>query len=146
MAFGRTAYRSSAFGICTVRRLQICDTLDYESELRAKLAKQPLHSIQYQTTFLIRMYLKSKASVASLCKWQSVGSIALLLGGASSICTTALAQTPDSPGPVAPITASWEGMSSDFTLEPPDPHGAAGPNGILQVINVFFRQHRQQYL
>src|SRR5262249_49173475 len=39
-------------------------------------------------------------------------------------------------GAPTPILASWEGMSSDFTLEPPDPHGAAGPNGVLQVVNV----------
>ncbi|MSU57841.1 MAG: DUF11 domain-containing protein [Pedosphaera sp.] len=40
------------------------------------------------------------------------------------------------PGPLSSVLASWEGMKSDFTLEPPDPHGAAGPNGIIQVINV----------
>lgn len=30
----------------------------------------------------------------------------------------------------------WEGIGSNRTLEPPDPHGAAGPNGIIQVVNV----------
>src|SRR6266567_1588048 len=39
-------------------------------------------------------------------------------------------------GPLSSVLNSWEGMKSDLTLEPPDPHGAAGPNGILQVINV----------
>lgn len=34
------------------------------------------------------------------------------------------------------LGASFEGLSSDFALEPPDPHGAAGPSGILQAINV----------
>src|SRR6185436_12108720 len=34
------------------------------------------------------------------------------------------------------ISASWPGMSSDFFYEPPDPHGCAGPDGILQVVNV----------
>src|SRR5438045_4252925 len=34
------------------------------------------------------------------------------------------------------LAASWEGIPSDFTLEPPDPHGAAGPNGVIQVVNV----------
>ena len=34
------------------------------------------------------------------------------------------------------VTTSWEGMSSDFFEEPPDPHGAAGPNGIIQIINT----------
>jgi hypothetical protein len=38
--------------------------------------------------------------------------------------------------PQAVVTASFEGLPSDFTLEPPDPHGAAGPFGIIQVINV----------
>src|SRR5881392_2386789 len=38
--------------------------------------------------------------------------------------------------PLATVAASWPGIPSDFTLEPPDPHGAAGPNGIIQVVNV----------
>ncbi len=80
------------------------------------------------------MHLKSKASVAGLCKWQSVGAIVLVVGGACSVCPTGLAQ--NAPGPLAPITESWEGMSSDFLYEPPDPHGAAGPNGVIQVVNV----------
>src|SRR5882672_907698 len=42
----------------------------------------------------------------------------------------------DLPGPLSFVSASWEGMSSDFFYEPPDPHGAAGPNGIIQVVNV----------
>jgi uncharacterized repeat protein (TIGR01451 family) len=46
-------------------------------------------------------------------------------------------QPPDSgPSPLASVSSSWEGIRSDFTLEPPDPHGAAGPNGIIQVVNV----------
>jgi len=27
-------------------------------------------------------------------------------------------------------------MATDFTLEPPDPHGAAGPGGIIQTVNL----------
>ncbi len=80
------------------------------------------------------MHLKSKASAASLCKWPSFGAIVLVVGGAFSVCPTALAQ--NGPGPLATIRESWEGMSSDFTLEPPDPHGAAGPNGIIQTVNL----------
>src|SRR6266550_2567632 len=38
--------------------------------------------------------------------------------------------------PLSAIAASWEGIPTDFTLEPPDPHGSAGPNGVLQVVNV----------
>jgi hypothetical protein len=59
---------------------------------------------------------------------------------ASSVTQGALdtAAAPAEP-PVAPdvsILASWEGMHTDFQYEPPDPHGAAGPNGIIQVVNV----------
>jgi hypothetical protein len=38
--------------------------------------------------------------------------------------------------PLTTITASWQGLISDSTVEPPDPHGAAGPSGIIQVINT----------
>src|ERR1041385_2571160 len=38
--------------------------------------------------------------------------------------------------PLTTVGASWPGIPSDFTLEPPDPHGAAGPNGIMQVVNT----------
>jgi len=34
------------------------------------------------------------------------------------------------------VSSSWDGMASDFSTEPPDPHGAAGPVGIIQVINT----------
>ena len=47
-----------------------------------------------------------------------------------------LAPAADSPTPLVNVSASWEGMSSDFTLEPPDPCGAAGPDGILQTVNL----------
>src|SRR5437762_1298833 len=42
----------------------------------------------------------------------------------------------DATGPLSILTTSWEGMATDFTLEPPDPHGAAGPAGIFQTINL----------
>lgn len=36
------------------------------------------------------------------------------------------------------LGASWEGLAQipGSALRPPDPHGAAGPNGILQVVNT----------
>jgi len=111
------------------------------------------------------MHLKSKGSKAVSGKWKLTGFVALVLGNAVWVCQPALAQTsfpsplaarsvvrssvpiepfqtgplsptPDSPGPLAAASTSWEGMSSDFLYEPPDPHGAAGPNGVLQVVNV----------
>ena len=42
-------------------------------------------------------------------------------------------------GPAAdclPAAPSWEGLSSNIGKEPPDPHGAAGPQGILSVSNL----------
>src|ERR1051326_4186297 len=42
----------------------------------------------------------------------------------------------DNGGPRSTVVKSWEGMRSDFTLEPPDPHGAAGPNGVIQAVNL----------
>src|SRR6266446_5225909 len=111
------------------------------------------------------MHLKLRDSVGGLCKWQSVGALALMVGGALCVCPTGLAEDyypspvatkpvahgavanvvpeagpvglpPESPGPLGPISASWEGISSDIQYEPPDPHGAAGPNGVIQVVNV----------
>src|SRR5260221_13945917 len=38
--------------------------------------------------------------------------------------------------PLSAVAASWEGIPTDFTLEPPDPDGSAGPNGGLQGLNV----------
>src|SRR5207245_1860377 len=40
------------------------------------------------------------------------------------------------PSPKTAISTSWEGLHSDFLWEPPDTHGAAGPNGIIEVVNV----------
>jgi uncharacterized repeat protein (TIGR01451 family) len=39
-------------------------------------------------------------------------------------------------GPDTVVSASWPGIPTDFTLEPPDPSGAAGPNGILAAVNL----------
>src|ERR1051325_2343274 len=36
----------------------------------------------------------------------------------------------------ATVLARWEGMSSEENGEPPDPHGAAGRNGIIQTVNT----------
>src|SRR5437870_3707129 len=36
--------------------------------------------------------------------------------------------------PKSLVTTSWPGLVSDQIYEPPDPHGAAGPNGIIQVL------------
>jgi len=41
-----------------------------------------------------------------------------------------------SPSPLTTVATSWAGIPTDFTLEPPDPSGAAGPNGILQTVNL----------
>src|SRR6267378_2562032 len=38
--------------------------------------------------------------------------------------------------PLTLISASWEGIPTDFTLEPPDPSGAVGPNGVLATVNL----------
>jgi uncharacterized repeat protein (TIGR01451 family) len=40
------------------------------------------------------------------------------------------------PSPKTAISTSWEGLHSDFVFEPPDTHGAAGPNGIIAVVNL----------
>jgi len=111
------------------------------------------------------MPLNSKGLMTSLNKLKSVGALALLVCGSCWVCSPGLAQNSfpspraarpplrlsgsnaafpsetlspqlDSPTPLASISASWEGISSDFLYEPPDPHGAAGPNGIIQVVNV----------
>ncbi len=37
--------------------------------------------------------------------------------------------------PASTIVASWPGMAYIGTWVPPDPHGAAGPNGIIQTVN-----------
>ena len=63
----------------------------------------------------------------------------LLLGiltflGTASFTARAVAQQDQAP--YAAINASFEGLPSDFSLDPPDPHGSVGPNGIIQVINV----------
>ena len=42
----------------------------------------------------------------------------------------------DSEAPAIPVAASWEGIATDFIYEPPDPHGAAGSDGIIQVVNA----------
>jgi hypothetical protein len=47
-----------------------------------------------------------------------------------------------SAGPLSPISisssinSSWAGMFQTSTIRPPDPHGAAGPNGIIQTVNL----------
>ena len=40
------------------------------------------------------------------------------------------------PGPKTTVLTSWPGMFQTSSIRPPDPHGAAGPNGIIQVVNV----------
>ena len=39
-------------------------------------------------------------------------------------------------GPRTAVLNSWDGIPTDFSLEPPDPSGAAGPNGILATVNL----------
>jgi hypothetical protein len=38
--------------------------------------------------------------------------------------------------PKTGVAASWPGIPSDLNSEPPDPHGAAGSNGVIQVVNT----------
>src|SRR5436190_11749178 len=39
--------------------------------------------------------------------------------------------------PHAQIAASWDGMKYfNDSMVPPDPHGAAGPGGIIQTVNL----------
>src|ERR1700682_18563 len=38
-------------------------------------------------------------------------------------------------GPLTSVSASFEGIPTDFTLEPPDPSGAAGPSRGLQHVD-----------
>src|SRR5437879_1373194 len=40
------------------------------------------------------------------------------------------------PSPKVSVSTSWEGLHSDFLWEPPDTHGAAGTDGIIEVVNV----------
>src|SRR3989442_5242074 len=40
-----------------------------------------------------------------------------------------LSPKPSGPAPLSTVVTSWEGVHTDFTLEPPDPPGASGPNG-----------------
>src|SRR5439155_15617047 len=118
------------------------------------------------------MHPKSKDSVASSCNWQSVCAIALVIGGALAICPSGLAEKsfpppsaarpavrysgldrrplgetpvpqPATHDPLGPVTASWEGMPNEQGYEPPDPHGAAGPNGIIQTVNLQIKYWRK---
>ena len=47
-----------------------------------------------------------------------------------------------SPGLLSPISisssinSSWAGMFQTSSIRPPDPHGAAGPSGIIQTVNL----------
>jgi hypothetical protein len=41
----------------------------------------------------------------------------------------------NNPVATSSLTGSWEGMADSSGIRPPDPHGSAGPNGILQVVN-----------
>src|SRR6266481_1244892 len=49
---------------------------------------------------------------------------------------TGQTSNPSGPTPNIAVSTSWEGLHSDFLWEPPDTHGAAGPNGIIEVVNV----------
>jgi uncharacterized repeat protein (TIGR01451 family) len=50
--------------------------------------------------------------------------------------TPSVAPRPLGPTPYSLVNASWGGMASDLAIEPPDPHGAAGPAGVVQVVNT----------
>src|SRR6266850_133701 len=55
---------------------------------------------------------------------------------AQSQATSRQSPGPQGGNPLTSVAAGWEGIPSDFTLEPPDPSGAAGPNGILATVNL----------
>ncbi len=38
--------------------------------------------------------------------------------------------------PQSSVANQWEGMFQTSSIRPPDPHGAAGPNGIIQTVNL----------
>lgn len=70
-------------------------------------------------------------------RWHSPADSLLSLGPVNQfIAGDSDNYTPSSPGPRSLVSNSWPGMQSDFLYEPPDPHGAAGPVGIIQVVNV----------
>lgn len=43
--------------------------------------------------------------------------------------------------PAADIVQSWEGMAQVGTIRPPDPHGAAGPSGVIATVNLRITYH-----
>ena len=62
--------------------------------------------------------------------------LAVLFSLLPSLAAPALAAAQCQPSPpTPPASPSWEGVSSPGT-EPPDTHGAAGPQGILSVTNL----------
>lgn len=38
--------------------------------------------------------------------------------------------------PLSAVVSQWPGMAQATSIRPPDPHGSAGPNGVLQVVNT----------
>lgn len=60
---------------------------------------------------------------------------------------TPAAATVLSTGPNASETSnifeSWQGMSQTGTIRPPDPHGAVGLDGVLQVVNLRIAYYRK---
>src|ERR1051326_332632 len=75
-------------------------------------------------------YFAPKPSAAALAHAQSQR-----LAPASTTNTKSPLSPVPGGGPLTSIRTSWEGTPSDFTLDPPDPSGAAGPNGILATVN-----------
>ena len=75
-------------------------------------------------------YFAPKPSAAALAHAQSQR-----LAPASKTNTKSPLSPVPGGGPLTSIRTSWEGIPSDFTLDPPDPSGAAGPNGILATVN-----------
>ena len=57
-------------------------------------------------------------------------------GGADAAAVWNLPDSAQTGSPLTTVTASFAGIPTDFTLEPPDPSGAAGPNGVLQTVNL----------
>src|SRR5258708_21069422 len=64
---------------------------------------------------------------------RTAGRRAILFCWLLAVCAFGLqAQLPPKSG----IIASWPGMGQTGLIRPPDPHGSAGPSGIIQVVNL----------
>src|SRR2546423_9165576 len=73
------------------------------------------------------VFLPGRASIPS-----QKADLPSFMSGGSAVEPKGSGPSAGLPRPLSLVSASWPGLSSDFLYEPPDPHGAAGPNGIIQ--------------